>query len=132
MTHDPFEVLTDNQALKHFKTAQKLSSKQCHYFNLISDFNFHIKYHSEKTNAKTDTLIKISDCIPDNKNKRIQGHYQVLLPLKQFQITALKGRESTQQGTPDKHNFYEQIKEANQVDRELEWIKKKCVKQSEK
>ena len=36
-----------------------------------------------------------------------------------------------QQGTPDKHNFYEQIKKSNQVDKELEWIKKRCVKQSE-
>ena len=37
----------------------------------------------------------------------------MLLSLKQFQITALKGGESTQQGTPDKHNFYEQIKKVN-------------------
>ena len=43
MTHNPFEVLTDNQALKYFKTVQKLSFKQYYYFNLILDFNFYIK-----------------------------------------------------------------------------------------
>ena len=75
MIHNSFEILTDNQALKHFKTAQKLFFKQCYYFNLISDFNFHIKYHSGKTNVKTDTFIKMSDCIPDDENKRIQEHY---------------------------------------------------------
>ena len=95
---------------------------------MISDFNFHIKYHSEKANAKVDAFIKMSDCIPNDENEKIQEHYQVLLPLKQFQITALKGRESTQQGTPGKHNFYEWVKEVNWVDKELEWIKKRCVK----
>ena len=118
--------------MKHFKTAQKLSSKQCCYFNLISDFNFHIKYCSEKANIRADMLIKMSDCIPDNENERIQEHYQVLLSPKWFQVTTLKGGKSTQQGTPGKHNFYEQIKEANWVDRELKQIKKRCVKWSEK
>ena len=75
MTHNPFEVLTDNQTLKYFKTAQKLFSKQYCYFNLISNFNFHIKYHSGKANAKTDTLIKMSDCIPGDEDERIQKHY---------------------------------------------------------
>ena len=71
MTHNSFKVLIDNQALKHFKTAQKLFFKQCHYFNLISDFNFHIKYHSEKANVKADILIRMSDCIPDNEDEKI-------------------------------------------------------------
>ena len=71
MTHDLFKILTDNQALKHFKTTQKLSSRQCHYLNLISNFNFHIKYHSGKANIKIDTLTRISDCIPDDENERI-------------------------------------------------------------
>ena len=30
----------------------------------------------------------------------------MLLLLKQFQVTALKGGESTQQNISDKHNFY--------------------------
>ena len=55
----------------------------------------------------------------------------MLLPLEQFQITALKGGESTQQGTLSEHNFYEQVKKANQINRELKQTKKKCVKQSE-
>ena len=69
--NNSFKVLTDNQALKHFKTAQKLSSKQCHYLNLISDFNFHIKYHSERINIKTDIFTKMSNYILDNENERI-------------------------------------------------------------
>ena len=71
MIHNSFKVLTDNQALKHFKTVQKLFSKQCHYLNLISDFNFHIKYHFKKINVKIDTFIKMSDCIPDDENEKI-------------------------------------------------------------
>ena len=71
MTHNPFEILTDNQTLKHFKTVQKLSFKQCCYFNLISDFNFHIKYCFEKANVKIDVFIKILNCIPDDENERI-------------------------------------------------------------
>ena len=113
MICDSFKVLIDNQALKHFKTAQKLSFRQCCYFNLISDFDFHIKYHSERANAKADTFIKMSDCIPGNEDERIQKCYQVLLSLEWFQITALEGGESMQQGTSGKHNFYEQIKEVN-------------------
>ena len=75
MIHNPFEVLIDNQTLKHFKTVQKLSFKQCCYFNLISDFNFHIKYHFRKTNVKTDILIRMSDCILDDEDEKIQEHY---------------------------------------------------------
>ena len=75
MICDPFKVLTDNQALKHFKTVQKLSFKQCCYFNLISDFNFYIKYCSEKANVKIDVFTRISDCIPGDEDERIQGCY---------------------------------------------------------
>ena len=107
MTCNSFEVLTDNQVLKHFKTAQKLFSRQYCYFNLISDFDFHIKYHSGKTNVRADTLTKMSDCIPDDENEKIQRCYQVLLPPEQFKATALKGGESMQQGTPSEHDFYE-------------------------
>ena len=127
MACNPFEVLTDNQALKHFKTAQKLSSKQCCYLNLILDFNFHIKYHSGKANVRADVFTRMSDCIPDDEDERIQEHYQVLLSPEWFQVAALEGGESTQQGIPGKHDFYEWVKEANQVDRGLEWIKKRCV-----
>ena len=75
MTCDSFKVLTDNQTLKHFKTAQKLFFRQCHYFNLISDFNFYIKYHFGKANVKTDVLIRMSDCIPGDEDEKIQKHY---------------------------------------------------------
>ena len=71
ITCDPFKVLTDNQTLKHFKTVQKLFSRQCCYFNLISDFNFHIKYCSGKANARVDAFIRMSDHIPDDENERI-------------------------------------------------------------
>ena len=70
----------------------------------------------------------MSNFIPGDKDERIQEHYQVLLSLEQFQITALEGGESTQQGIFSKHNFYKQIKKANWVNRKLKQIKKKCVK----
>ena len=75
ITCDSFKVLTDNQALKYFKTVQKLSSWQCCYFNLISDFNFHIKYCFEKTNVKINLIIKMLNCICDDENEKIQKHY---------------------------------------------------------
>ena len=68
---DFFEILTDNQALKHFKTVQKLFFKQYHYFNLISNFDFYIKYYFREINIKADAFIRMSDCISGNKNKRI-------------------------------------------------------------
>ena len=71
MICDSFKILTDNQALKHFKTIQKLFFKQYCYLNLISNFNFHIKYYFKKTNIKADVFIKMSDCIPDNENEKI-------------------------------------------------------------
>ena len=74
----------------------------------------------------------MTDCILDDENKKIQKCYQVLLSSEQFQITALKEGKSTQQGILSEYNFYEQIKKANQVDRKLNQIIKKCVKQSEK
>ena len=55
----------------------------------------------------------------------------MLLSLKQFQVAALKGRESMQQGTFGKHDFYKWVKKTNQVDKKLKWIKRRCVKWSE-
>ena len=55
----------------------------------------------------------MSDCISGDEDERIQECYQVLLSLEWFQVAALEGEESTQQGTPDEHNFYEWVKEAN-------------------
>ena len=128
MICDLFEVLTDNQILKHFKTIQKLFSKQCYYFNLVSDFDFYIKYYFERVNVKTNMFIRMSDYIPGDENEKIQEHYQVLLSLKWFQVTALEGGESMQQSTSDECSFYEQVKKANWVDKELKQIKKRCVK----
>ena len=62
----------------------------------------------------------MSDCIPDDEDERIQEYYQMFLPLEQFQVAALEGGESMQWGTSDECDFYEQVKEVNQVDRELE------------
>ena len=70
----------------------------------------------------------MSDCISGDENERIQKCYQMLLSLKQFQVAALEGGENMQQGILSKHDFYKQTKEANQVDRKLKWIKKRCVK----
>ena len=53
------------------------------------------------------------NCISDDEDERIQEHYQMFLSSEQFQITALKEKESTQQSIFDEHNFYKQIKEAN-------------------
>ena len=75
MICDPFKVLIDNQILKHFKITQKLFFKQYCYFNLISNFDFHIKYHFKKANVRADVLIKMSDCIPGDEDERIQGCY---------------------------------------------------------
>ena len=58
-------------------------------------------------------LTRMSDCIPGDEDKRIQEHYQVFLSLKWFQVAALEGGESIQQGTSDEHNFYEWVKEMN-------------------
>ena len=73
----------------------------------------------------------MSNCIFDDENERIQEYYQMLLSPEWFQVTALEGEESTQQGTPGKHNFYKWVKKVNWVNRELKQIKRKCVKQSE-
>ena len=102
--------------------------KQCCYLNLISDFNFYIKYHFKKANIKADVFIKMSDCISDDEDERIQKCYQMLLSLKWFQITALKEGESMQQNISSEHDFYKWVKEINQVNKKLKQIKKKCVK----
>ena len=71
MAYNSFKILTDNQALKHFKIVQKLFFKQYYYFNLISDFNFYIKYHSEKANVKVDMFIKMLNCISNDEDEKI-------------------------------------------------------------
>ena len=56
----------------------------------------------------------------------------MLLLSEQFQVTVLKRRENTQQSTFSKHDFYKQVKEVNQINKELKQIKKRCVKQLKK
>ena len=52
----PFVLHTDHQSLKYFLTQTKLSDKQMHWANFLSQFNFHIAHIARKHNQVADAL----------------------------------------------------------------------------
>ena len=51
------EIITDHKNLKYFMFIKQLSCHQTHWSKFLFYFNYHITYHSDKAESKSDALI---------------------------------------------------------------------------
>ena len=70
LTATPFTVLTDHEALKYFTTKRQLSTRQANWAQILSDFNYRVRYRPGKENLVADALSRKSEGITTVKAKR--------------------------------------------------------------
>ncbi|GJV51149.1 hypothetical protein Tco_1446890 [Tanacetum coccineum] len=49
-------VFTDHKSLQHILDQKELNMRQCHWLELLSDYDYEIRYHPGKANAVADAL----------------------------------------------------------------------------
>nr|GEV80439.1 putative reverse transcriptase domain-containing protein [Tanacetum cinerariifolium] len=49
-------MFTDHKSLQHILDQKELNMRQCHWLELLSDYDFKIRYHLEKPNVVADAL----------------------------------------------------------------------------
>ncbi|KAL0400203.1 UNVERIFIED_CONTAM: Transposon Tf2-11 polyprotein [Sesamum radiatum] len=57
----PFVVKTDNTAVSHFMTQPKLTNRQAHWQELLSEFHFVLEYRAGSSNHVADALSRRAD-----------------------------------------------------------------------
>jgi hypothetical protein len=50
------QVYTDYKSLKYILTQKDLNHRQCHWLELIKDYDLEIHYHLDKVNLVADAL----------------------------------------------------------------------------
>ena len=88
LAHTKFliQIFIDHQTLKIFMKNKQLICRQVKYLNILFDFNFKIIFRTDKTNIKTDALIRMFDFHFENNDERIRQQHQIILILNKMQI----------------------------------------------
>ena len=72
--------MTDYKALEYFMSSKLLSTRQAHWAEILSRYNFKIMYKPGKSN-KADPLTRIEDQIKDLDQAKHDNREQTLLLL---------------------------------------------------
>ncbi|KAI1002161.1 hypothetical protein K3495_g6045 [Podosphaera aphanis] len=60
----PFQILTDHKNLKYFMTSKRLTERQVRWAQLLSDFNFKLKFRAGKHGGRPDALSRRAQDVP--------------------------------------------------------------------
>ena len=82
--HKKVKILFDHQNLEYFMITKKLNRRQVRWAELLSKFNFKIKFRSEKQSAKPNVLTRRFQNLPKGiENERTKYQKQTILKLDQ-------------------------------------------------
>ncbi len=73
-TKVPVKVITDHKSLEYFMTTKKLTRRQAHWAEFLSEFNFVISSTPGKENQKADSLTRRPNDFPSDDNNDCQQH----------------------------------------------------------
>jgi hypothetical protein len=78
------KMLIDHKNLKYFMFIKQLNRRQSRWAQFLTDFHFVIIYLLEKSNEKTDSLIRRVEDVFDKKNDRQKQQNQILFSFTRF------------------------------------------------
>ncbi|GJY76859.1 putative nucleotidyltransferase, ribonuclease H [Tanacetum coccineum] len=78
-------VFTDHKSLQHILDQKELNMRQCHWLELLADYDYEIRYHLGKANAVADAL---------SRKERIK-------PLRNIEAENLRGMDKAFEVRPD-------------------------------
>ncbi|KAI1006414.1 hypothetical protein K3495_g1804 [Podosphaera aphanis] len=65
---DPFMVLTDHKNLNYFMSSKRLSERQVRWAQLLSQFNFRLKFRAGKLSGRPDALSRRGQDVPKSED----------------------------------------------------------------
>lgn len=78
-TSKKIEIFTDHKALEYFMTTKALNARQARWAELLSEFNFLIKYRAGKANVIADALSRREEDVKKLNSEKKKLRNQVLL-----------------------------------------------------
>lgn len=124
--HDEVKVITDHQNLEHFMTTKELNRRQVRWAELLSEFNFRIKFRPGRQGAKPDALTRRPQDLPQGAiDERIEYQKQILLKPEHLDDEILRSlkrvsiaddKSNINDGTKETMSLIELIDEAYQND----------------
>lgn len=89
--HEEVKVLSDHQNLEYFMSTKELNRRQVRWAELLSEFNFKIKFRPGKQGAKPDALTRRSQDLPkEADDERTKYQKQVVLKPEQLDDEIVK------------------------------------------
>jgi hypothetical protein len=79
LTATPFTIITDHEALKYFATKRLLSTRQARWSQIMSEFDYTIKYRPGKLNVIADALSRKTRETSTVKSKREEERFGSVL-----------------------------------------------------
>ena len=111
---EPIKILTDHKNLEYFYSTKKLTRRQARWAQILSRYNFVIKYQTGKQNAKADALTRRPQDLPQgNEDERQKHQMQTLIPKENLDSQI---REEMKLGAVMEASLLEDILRENKTD----------------
>jgi hypothetical protein len=115
MSLKDFTIVTDHKNLRYFATIRRLNERQMRWADMLSHFNFHLKYRPGKLAARPDALSRREQDIPAGvDDDRLKIREKQLLILDNIKEWRPSKHDSNLGATPK--NLIDQSKHADIVD----------------
>jgi hypothetical protein len=80
---------------------KQLTQRQVNYLNILFEFNFQIKFRSDKINTKVDALIRMLIFNISESAQRTENHYQTILIFNKVNILIIESEADLYQRVHD-------------------------------
>jgi transposase InsO family protein len=111
-----FTIVTDHKNLRYFGKAQHLNERQMRWADVLTEFNYELKYRPGKLAARPDALSRRSQDTPQHiTDERLSNRFQILL--KKVQVKT--GRLNLQ--TVEEADFEKEIQLFEEPTLQQEW-----------
>ena len=124
-----FEVLTDHRALEYFMSTKDLSSRQVNWAEMLSRFNFIIRYRPGKQNPLADALSRQDQDVKAQNSLKKAYRSMVLLPRNRIDNKIQQELDEHTDISPidSDSNIVEEILAANRTSENIEGFRRKAV-----
>jgi hypothetical protein len=114
---EQIKVLTDHNALEYFMSSKQLTRRQARWGEILSEYNFVIKYRPGKQSTKPDALSRRDDVYPKEGEGYADSNPHNFKPLLTQQTSISMVRLMI--GSLSENTFMEDLRKAQELDSDL-------------
>ncbi|KAI0996873.1 hypothetical protein K3495_g11312 [Podosphaera aphanis] len=111
---EPFLILTDHNNLKYFMSTKRLSERQVRWSQILSQFNFKLKFRAGKLSGRPDALSRRAQDVPkSNDDPRLKEREFALIreswmPTENLQVNNIHDSEKANKLIPRGDQLFEE------------------------